>query len=74
MAVQKKKPERASCPECGRRFTKNRSWQKWCSPACGMANWLRLHPRVKIEDPGSGPAQCQPCEKEGKDQDQTPCG
>lgn len=49
MKDPKKKAMRATCPECQKRFVKSRSWQKWCTPACGMKHWIRTHPRVKIE-------------------------
>jgi hypothetical protein len=40
----------SKCIECKKEFPQKRAWQKYCSDDCRLARWLRLNPRIKIEE------------------------
>lgn len=38
------------CKECGKEFMSNKKNQLYCKSKCRMAYWLKLHPRITIQE------------------------
>lgn len=48
--MAKFKPERRKCKNCGKEYTAIRSWAKFCSDTCRIANYRKSHPQLSPEE------------------------